>query len=202
MPDFISCLCEYQSSCACPIWSPDLLQYLLCLQAADADQACFLLCEAVHKSHPAEDDALLRIVARACLQYGLRHSSATQLQLCPVTCCKIGVSVRHHKFELIGKLQASLDSDALRPYISMIAAPKGAQPAVLLLLTKLICKKHMTGQVKGILSQLIVDILHPQSRAGISDGTVLVSSPAQAETGASEVRLDITLQHYSVTCLP
>ena len=119
-----------------------------------------------------------------------------------MTCCKVAVSVRHHKYELTGKLQASLDSDALSPYISMIPAPKGAQPAVLLLLSKLIRNKYRQGQMKGFLSQLDISIVHPQSSAGISDGTVLASTSAQAETGASKVRLDIILKHQSVVCFP
>ena len=158
------------------------------MQALDADQACALLCKAVQKSHATKNDELLSCIAEVCLSYGLRERSKTQLQLSPVSCCTIGAAIRQQDIDMNGKLLANLDSDALSPYLDVIAGPKGTQPVVLLRLAELINKKQRTAQIKDLLSKVMLSSVHPQNitsaGAGTSDGKVYITTSKQKEVCA------------------
>ena len=144
------------------------------------DQACALLLQAIHKSDPAKNDDLLSTVTEACLKQGLRKISGIQLQLSPVSCSQIGIFIKQQKIKLTGKLQANLQSDALSPYLDIIAGPKGVQPAVLPKLAELIHTKHRPAQLKDVLQ---ISFTHPHNSgatsANVGDGKVFIDISGQ-----------------------
>lgn len=138
-----------------------------------------LLLDAIHRSHPASDDELLRTVADICLANGLQSQSEGQLVLSPTSVCQVGEAIRHRQVNMADKLKATLQSDAYSPYFQIISGPVGTQPAILPKLAVLISSKHKIDPVSNILATVHINFTHPQTPGHAASVKSLVPSAKQ-----------------------
>lgn len=89
-----------------------------------------ILLTAISMEFPRPEEQLLRVVTTACLMHGF-HSRSNGYRLSPVSCCQIGVAVKHQMPNIQGRLLANLEMEPCRSYLQLIPGEPGCQPAVL-----------------------------------------------------------------------
>lgn len=142
-------------------------------------QAGALLLDAIHRSHPASDDELLRTVADICLANGLQSQSEGQLVVSPTSVCQVGEAIRHRQVKMADKLKTTLQSNAYSSYFQIISGPVGTQPAILPNFAELISNKHNIDPIDSILAIVNINLTHPQTAGHAASVKSLVPNAKQ-----------------------